>query len=66
MAPRATEHLNVLEAMTKSLQEELAAHHATMDEKFAMLEKSVKDESAAIQAELGTIQTAIWAELSMN
>jgi hypothetical protein len=58
MAPSATERLNTLEAVTKSLQEELAARCAATDEKFATLEKSVKDESAAIRAELGANQAA--------
>jgi hypothetical protein len=66
MAPSITECLNMLEAITKSLQEELAAQCAAMDEKFATLKKSVKDESAAIRAEIGMIQTAIQAELSTN
>ena len=66
MAPSATERLNTLEAVTKSLQEELAAHCAATDEKFVTLEKSVKDESAAIRTEIGTIQTTIKAELSNN
>jgi hypothetical protein len=66
MAPSATERLNTLEAITKSLQEDLAARCAATDEKFVMLEKSVKDESTAIRAEIGTIQTGIKAELSNN
>ena len=66
MAPSATERLNTLEAVTKSLQEDLAAHRAATDEKFVTLEKSVKDECAAIRTELGTFQTAIKAELSNN
>jgi hypothetical protein len=59
MAPSTTECLNTLEAITKSLQEELAAHHAATDEKFATLKKSVKDESAAIRAGLGANQTVL-------
>jgi hypothetical protein len=49
----------MLEAVTKSLPEELAARCAATDEKFAMLEKSVKNESAAIRAELGANQAAL-------
>jgi hypothetical protein len=37
-----------------------------MDKKFVTLEKSIKDECAAIRTQLGTIQTAIKAELSNN
>jgi hypothetical protein len=68
MAPNQGERINVLEAMTTALQQELAAHCAATIEKFATSDehvKRVKADIAATNMKIDANQAALIALLTL-
>jgi hypothetical protein len=59
MAPNQGERINALEAVTTTLQQELAAHCAATVEKFTTLDESVKRVKADIAADIAATNAKI-------